>query len=213
MTAPAFPVIALGDDAITVLCGPGDIRNSLARDLAKDKGWIEVVPGKQDVTVAFDPHSEGMDLAMARLQRLVESAASSSAHAPETHMLTAAFGGEQGPDLSVLAARQGMTEAQVIDAVLQSSLSVDMLGFTPGFAYLTGLSPALMADRLATPRARVPAGSIGLITGQIGLYALEGPGGWPIIGRLDAPLFDRAAPNPFRLAPGDRVVLRRHGPP
>ena len=86
-----------------------------------------------------------------------------------------------------------------------------MLGFTPGFAYLSGLSPMLLAERLAKPRVRVPAGSIGLITGQVGLYALEGPGGWPIIGRLQVPLFDRAAPNPFRLAPGDGVVLRPSG--
>lgn len=213
MNTATFPVIALGDDAFTVLCGPGEIRHSLARYLTQERSWMEVVPGKQDLTVVFDPHSEDMDRAMARLNQLLQSAGASLAVAPRTHSLTAEFGGDDGPDLSAIAERQSLTEAQVIDAVMQSVLIVDMLGFTPGFAYLTGLSPMLTAQRLATPRPRVASGSIGVITGQAGLYALEGPGGWPIIGRLDAPLFDRAAPEPFRLAPGDRVVLRRSGEP
>lgn len=212
MMAPAFPVIALGDDALMVLCGPGDVRHTLAHHLASDQSWIEVVPGKRDVTVAFDPYAESMALAMKRLRRLLESAASSLALTRQTHTLAAVFGGEDGPDLAALAEKLALPAAQIIDEVLQSSLTVDMLGFTPGFAYLSGLSPTLLAERLATPRERVPAGSIGLITGQVGLYALEGPGGWPIIGRLQVPLFDRAAPNPFRLAPGDRVVLRRSSP-
>ncbi len=211
MTAPEFPVIALGDDALTVLCGPSDIRHTLAHHLARDQSWIEVVPGKRDVTVAFDPHAESMALAMSRLRRLLESAASSPALARQMHTLAAVFGGEDGPDLAALAETLGIPAAQIIDEVLQSPLTVDMLGFTPGFAYLSGLSPMLLAERLAKPRVRVPAGSIGLITGQVGLYALEGPGGWPIIGRLQVPLFDRAAPNPFRLAPGDGVVLRPSG--
>ncbi len=212
MMAPAFPVIALGDDALMVLCGPGDIRHTLAHHLASDQSWIEVVPGKRDVTVAFDPYAESMAFAMTRLRRLLVSAASSPALTRQTHTLAAVFGGEDGPDLAALAEKLALPAAQIIDEVLQSSLTVDMLGFTPGFAYLSGLSPTLLAERLATPRERVPAGSIGLITGQVGFYALEGPGGWPIIGRLQVPLFDRAAPNPFRLAPGDRVVLRRSSP-
>lgn len=213
MMAPAFPVIALGDDALTVLCGPGDIRHTLAHHLASDQSWIEVVPGKQDVTVAFDPHAEGMGLAAARLKRLLVLAALSPALDAKTHSLEAVFGGEDGPDLAALSDRLAIPAAQIMDEVLQSPLTVDMLGFTPGFAYLTGLSPMLSGERLDTPRARVPAGSIGLITGQVGLYALEGPGGWPIIGRLQVPLFDRTATNPFRLAPGDRVFLRRSGRP
>ncbi len=213
MNAPSFPVIALGDDALTVLCGSGEIRHSLARHLMQDLTWVEVVPGKQDVTVVFDPHSERMDRAMARLHQCLRSAGDSLAVAPKTHSLTAVFGGDHGSDLAAIAERQRLTEAQVIDAVLQSVLIVDMLGFTPGFAYLTGLSPLLTVERLATPRPRVASGSIGVITGQAGLYALEGPGGWPIIGRLDAPLFDRAAPEPFCLAPGDRIVLRRSSGP
>jgi allophanate hydrolase len=84
-----------------------------------------------------------------------------------------------------------------------------MLGFTPGFAYLSGLSPDIVSERLAHPRARVAAGSVGLITGQIGLYALDGPGGWPIIGRILNPLFDRERTEPFVLLAGDNVQLRQ----
>ena len=103
----------------------------------------------------------------------------------------------------------GIAEGALIKQVEQSLLTVDMLGFTPGFAYLTGLAPGLVAERLPSPRTLVPAGSIGLISGQIGLYALEGPGGWPLIGLVRAPLFARASANPFLLSAGDRVILRR----
>ena len=123
------------------------------------------------------------------------------------------FGGEAGPDLAALAERLGQTEEQIIHIFERQTLRVDMLGFTPGFAYLTGLDPALVSERLAHPRARVAAGSIGLITGQVGLYALEGPGGWPIVGRVLAPLFDRTRPDPFLMAPGDEVVIRRAAQP
>ncbi|MDP1555741.1 MAG: carboxyltransferase domain-containing protein [Hyphomonas sp.] len=202
-------IIACGDDALRILCGEGDIRHSLAQKLAEDPLWLEIVPGKRDVTVAFDPHAEQMSQAWARLEAALVPDIGHDPAAAATHVFTASFGGADGPDLAALAARLGLNENDIIARVEASALIVDMLGFTPGFAYLGGLDGALVSERLANPRTRVAAGSIGLITGQIGLYALDGPGGWPIIGRVLGPLFDRASPDPFVLRPGDRVVLQR----
>jgi KipI family sensor histidine kinase inhibitor len=208
MTAP-HRIIALGDDALTVLCGAGEIRHEIAQALRRSGAWLEVVPGKEDVSVAFDPHAEGLVEAQARLKIQLAAPSDIERAEPRTHELIADFAGSAGPDLTGLAERMGIAEDALINQVEQSVLTVDMLGFTPGFAYLTGLAPGLVAERLPSPRTLVPAGSIGLISGQIGLYALEGPGGWPLIGLVRAPLFARASANPFLLSAGDRVILRR----
>lgn len=213
MTPARFAIVACGDDALRVLCGSGDVRHAIARQLWRDGNWREIVPGKQDVTVAFDPHAEGMEAARTRLSAALAKVDETAQTATNTHALEADFGGAAGPDLARIAEASGKTQAEIIRLIEGSLLSVDLLGFTPGFAYLAGLDPALQAERLSHPRAKVPAGSIGLITGQIGLYALEGPGGWPIIGRVQTPLFDKSRDNPFRLQPGDRVTLRGKGVP
>jgi KipI family sensor histidine kinase inhibitor len=213
MTAPRFEVIACGDDALRILCGAGDIRHDLAEHLKTFPGWTEIVPGKLDVTVAFDPHKERLVEAQARLGAALQMLGAAPPRARRQHILEAVFGGEAGPDLAGLAMRLRRTEEQIIHDLEHQTLRLDMLGFTPGFAYLTGLDPALVSERLANPRPRVAAGSIGLITGQVGLYALEGPGGWPIVGRVLAPLFERSNAAPFLMAPGDEVVIRRATPP
>ncbi len=202
-------IVACGDDALRILCGEGDIRHRLAQELAGDPRWLEIVPGRRDVAVAFDPHAEQMAQAWARLEAALVSDVVLDLATAGTHVFTATFGCADGPDLAALAARLGLSEEAIIAKVEASALVVDMLGFTPGFAYLTGLDETLVSERLANPRTRVAAGSIGLITGQIGLYALDGPGGWPIIGRVLGPLFEPARPDPFVLRPGDRVALKR----
>jgi len=208
MTPARFAIAACGDDALRVLCGSGEVRHAIARQLRWDGKWREIVPGKQDVTVAFDPHTDGMEAACIRLIAALAKFDEAPQVEPKTHVLEAEFGGGAGPDLARIVEASGKTQAEIVQLIEGSLLAVDMLGFTPGFAYLAGLDPALQAERLSNPRAHVPAGSIGLITGQIGLYALEGPGGWPIVGRVTTTLFDKSGSDPFRLQPVDRVALR-----
>lgn len=209
MMLPKFEVVACGDDALRILCGPGNIRHDLAARLSAGGNWTEIVPGKLDLCVAFDPHALSLDAARTRLLQEIATTKPSTARERRSHTLFVEFGGAAGPDLLEITARMAISAAGIIDAVERAELSVDMLGFTPGFAYLSGLDEALVSERLGTPRTRVPAGSIGLITGQIGLYALDGPGGWPIIGKVQSALFDKNAADPFLLRAGDRVVLRR----
>ncbi|MGA1343641.1 MAG: 5-oxoprolinase subunit B family protein [Hyphomonas sp.] len=211
MSGQGFDIIACGDDALRILCGAGPVRHAIADMLRALPEWYEVVPGKRDVTVSFDPHKERMEAAQARLSNTLADITKVGAITGAGHVLTAEFGGAAGPDLAELAGSNRKTPAEIIRMIEASLLTVDLLGFTPGFAYLIGLDAALRAERLTHPRMRVPAGSIGLITGQVGLYALEGPGGWPIVGRVMTPLFDKSRVDPFCLQPGDRVTLRGPG--
>lgn len=115
------------------------------------------------------------------------------------------YGGVHGPDLDALALHAQMSREAVVQRHSGTEYIVAMLGFAPGFPYLLGLDPALAMPRLATPRERVPAGSVAIGGAQTGLYPQAGPGGWRLIGRTDAVLFDPQCEPPTALQPGDRV--------
>lgn len=109
------------------------------------------------------------------------------------------------PDLAAVAAHAGLDPEEVKARHQAVTYQVAMLGFAPGFPYLLGLDPALAMPRLATPRTRVPAGSVGIGGAQTGIYPRESLGGWRIIGRTPLRLFDAGRDPPAWLAPGQRV--------
>jgi KipI family sensor histidine kinase inhibitor len=115
------------------------------------------------------------------------------------------YGGKDGPDLDFVAAYHHISPEDVVRIHAGAVYQVYMLGFTPGFAYLGGMDPLIAAPRLAKPRTKVPAGSVGIAGVQTGVYPLETPGGWRIIGRTPLRLFDLLAEPPVILAPGDEV--------
>lgn len=115
------------------------------------------------------------------------------------------YGGSAGPDLADVAARAGMTVEEAVAMHAGGSYRVAFLGFAPGFAYLSGLPERLASPRLESPRVRVPGGSVGIAGMQTGVYPGESPGGWRIIGRTDAVLFDPERDPPNALSAGDVV--------
>ena len=115
------------------------------------------------------------------------------------------YGGEYGPDLAECASRAGMDEAAFAAAHAACTYSVAMIGFMPGFPYLSGMAESLAQPRKAQPRPHVPAGSVGIAGGQTGIYPFASPGGWQIIGRTSKRLFDPDAEQPAVLRAGDRV--------
>jgi KipI family sensor histidine kinase inhibitor len=121
------------------------------------------------------------------------------------HEIAVEYGGSVGPDLSRLAGQAGMDVASYIHTHAAVEYTVAFLGFQPGFPYLRGLPPALHAPRRASPRLRVAAGSVAIGGVYAGIYPAGGPGGWQIIGRTIAVLFDPQRPAPALLMPGDRV--------
>ncbi|MEU4447969.1 allophanate hydrolase subunit 1 [Actinosynnema sp. NPDC050801] len=110
-----------------------------------------------------------------------------------------------GPDLDLVAETAGLTTAEVVDLHTGADYRVAFCGFAPGFAYLTGLPEPLRQPRLDSPRTSVPAGSVGVAGEFTAAYPRATPGGWRLIGRTDAPLFDPRRTAPALLAPGDRV--------
>lgn len=110
-----------------------------------------------------------------------------------------------GDDLERIADHAGLTVGETVRRHSEADYLVGFLGFAPGFAYLSGLDPALATPRLATPRRQVRAGAVGIAAEVTGIYPATLPGGWNIVGHVDAKLFDPSATRPALLLPGDTV--------
>ena len=149
-----------------------------------------------------DPLATARDWLRARLASPADARADDDARMTE---LVVDYGGDAGPDLAAVATQASMTPDDVVRRHTAVDYRVAMLGFAPGFPYLLGLDPALATPRLDTPRERVPAGSVAIGGAQTGLYPQESPGGWRLIGRTDAVLFDATRDPPTALLAGDRV--------
>ncbi len=121
------------------------------------------------------------------------------------HEIPVQYGGGAGPDLEQVAEAAGLTVAQAIELHAGAEYRVAFIGFQPGFAYLTGTPECLQTARRATPRARIPAGSLALGGAYTGIYPGTSPGGWQLIGHTREWLFDPRCQPPARFAPGDRV--------
>lgn len=110
-----------------------------------------------------------------------------------------------GADLAEVAARCGLTPAEVVQRHTAPTYTAAFAGFAPGFVYLEGLDPALVLPRRAEPRTRVPAGSVAIAADHAAVYPRESPGGWHLLGRTGAVMFDAEADPPALVQPGDRV--------
>ncbi len=123
------------------------------------------------------------------------------------------YGGEYGPDLGDVASVCGLSPQEVIRIHSGQVYEVSMIGFMPGFTYLSGLPDGLACPRKQIPQQTVPAGSVGIAGAQTGIYSLDTPGGWQIIGRISLKLFDPERMPPVLLKIGDRVQFIDTKPP
>lgn len=213
----------LGDRALLVTIG-ADISpatfSSVHRSLAQLRaaqlaGITDIVPAFTSVAVHYDPalvrHSSDVS-PFESLARDVEACLSAphEAHDPPARLveIPVCYGGAFGPDLEELAAAHGITSDEVIRLHSGREYLVYMLGFMPGFAYLGGLAPELVTPRRSEPRTHVPAGSVGIGGEQTGVYPLESPGGWHLIGKTPSRMFRPEHDPPALLAMGDRVRFR-----
>lgn len=165
-------------------------------------GQQELVPAARTVLVRLDRSPSETDVAA--LRRLPLGAAEEPGDGPLVE-LPVVF---DGPDLADVAELTGRPVPALVEALTAAQLTVAFSGFAPGFGYLTGLPEELHVPRRATPRTRVPAGSVGLAGPFAGAYPRASPGGWQLVGRTDAVLFDVDRDPPALLAPGARVRLR-----
>ncbi|MET0716585.1 MAG: 5-oxoprolinase subunit PxpB [Mycetocola sp.] len=200
---------AVGDRAVLVDCDDLEAVLALhaALTVAPPDGIVDIVPAARTVLVTFDP-------AIVPADRVTGWIRSTPPVPPEVWgysdvvEIDVQYSGE---DLAEVAALLSISEREVVQAHTASVWRVAFVGFAPGFGYLVTDSPQLVVPRRASPRTNVPAGSVGLAGEYTGVYPRSSPGGWQIIGRTDAVLWDPDAATPALLAPG-RVVRFREVP-
>ncbi|WP_410499064.1 5-oxoprolinase subunit PxpB [Chitinibacter sp. S2-10] len=174
--------------------------------LAAAQPEYRLILGVGNVTLRFDPLQQSLMQAEQWLKNYWEETALQLDELPSRIVeIPVHYGGESGPDLAQLAELAGLSEAQLIEAHSAPLYDVLCIGFLPGFPYLAGLPDSLHTPRRASPRLRVPAGSVGIGGNQTGIYPCESPGGWQLIGRTRLALFDPRAQTPCLLQAGDKV--------
>ncbi len=198
-------VIPVADDRVAVAVADTAAGQQLARRLRQLPGCIEAVGGIAVVECQFDVATTSAASFAASVAAECALAVSDGAAPGAVHDIPVSYGGADGPDLETVCATLGLDRQEFIRRHTAGSYRVAMLGFTPGFTYLDGMDASLAVPRREMPRQFVPAGSVGIAGGRSGIYALDGPGGWQIVGRTAATLFDPDADAPFRLSAGDRV--------
>jgi KipI family sensor histidine kinase inhibitor len=213
MIYPVPRVLAFGDAALLVEFADeiSTAANDRVRALdaaiasANIPGIVEAIPAYRSLLVEYDP----LELSFADLQSRVGDLIQRAGVAPPLESpvkrVPTVYGGEFGPDLADVAAMRNLTEQEVIAIHSGAIYRVYMLGFSPGFAYMGQIPESIATPRLATPRTRVPAGSVAIAGRQTGIYPQSTPGGWRILGRTNLTLFDARREPPCFFQPGDRV--------
>jgi|GEM_PF-2595 len=174
-------------------------------------GVVDLVPAYTTVIIQIDPELTSTDVLILQITGACRAIADSPhTDSPDTRIIEidVAYGGDAGPDLDDVAAATGLTPDDVIRRHSDAHYTVGALGFSPGFAFLIGLPAELEVPRRATPRTRVPAGSVGIGGAQTGIYSLPTPGGWSLIGRTTRVMFDPNQQSRFEPRLGDRVRFR-----
>ncbi|MGG6313373.1 5-oxoprolinase subunit PxpB [Paenibacillus macerans] len=223
-----IPIVPLGDSALVVKFGESihEETHMRVRQLADylekhPMDWmIEFVPAFTSVTIYFDIMrllSEGAAQGQAEqpqnafrlASRLVESIILQlrdvSVPPARVIKIPVCYGGEWGPDLDIVAAHNGLSPQEVIDIHASADYLVYMLGFAPGFAYLGGMSERITTPRRQTPRLSIPAGTVSIAGDQTGVYPIDTPGGWQLIGKTPIELFKPRQMPPTLLEAGDIV--------
>lgn len=165
----------------------------------------DLIPAYSSLLVCFESRQVSRDKILTLINDLLRMTLQTGTPASRLVEIPTSYGGAYGPDLEFISSHNGLSERQVIELHMSVTYRVYMLGFIPGFAYLGSVPEQIAAPRLETPRTRVPSGSIGIAGRQTGIYPLESPGGWRLIGHTDIQLFDPAQDPPTLLRPGDRV--------
>ncbi len=213
-------LLLLGDSAVSAQFGEKicpeinhqvtALRDALEAAAAKGEiqGLGELVPTYCALLINYDPLVLGYDELAAKLEELSQGLVVKSDIERQVVEIPVAYGGEYGPDLADVAASHGMTEQQVIDIHSQPEYPIYMLGFVAGFPYLGGMSEKIATPRKESPRLKIEAGSVGIAGSQTGIYSVESPGGWQIIGRTPLKLYDTDREQPVLLSAGQYIKFK-----
>jgi KipI family sensor histidine kinase inhibitor len=176
-----------------------------AIDATPVAGVFDLMPTYRSLLVYYDPSKTTYGGLTDDLRRLADRRSSAAVSSRRTVHIPTMYGGECGPDIEFVASSAGLSVAEVIEIHSGQDYLIYAMGFAPGFPYLGGLSRRLETPRLQTPRTAIPAGSVGIAGTQTGIYPLDSPGGWQLIGRTPLRMFDPNREPPVPYQSGDYI--------
>jgi len=182
-----------------------DAVHSLAAALRGSGKYTEVVPGYDTLVCVFDLATRSLSSTKRHIEDILARVHFDDEKTGSLIEIPVHYGGKDGPDMDTICAASKLTMDKVIELHSGEDYRVCMMGFIPGFTFLSPAPKKLHHPRQTTPRAKVAAGSVGIANWQTGIYGLESPGGWQIIGRTPLSIFEASRSTPFLLKAGDRV--------
>jgi len=168
-------------------------------------GIVEIVPTYCTLMIHYDPGIVLYDDLLQQLKRLLRESKRVRIPSDEVIEIPVLYGGEEGPDLEFVAKHCNLSPDEVIQIHSSKDYLIYMLGFTPGFPYLGGMDERIATPRLKQPRVKIPAGSVGIAGTQTGIYPIDSPGGWQLIGRTPLRLYDPNRAKPVLCKAGEYI--------
>ncbi len=169
------------------------------------EGLADVIPAFCSLLVNYDPRVARYEKMRKRLEGLVRMDIKVGERKRKVFEVPVAYGGEYGPDLGAIAQHAGLSEEQVIAIHSSRDYLIYMLGFLPGFCYLGGLDERIHTPRLSNPRLKIRAGSVGIGGSQTGIYPLDSPGGWQLMGMTPVKTYDPGRETPILVEAGNYI--------
>ena len=169
------------------------------------EGVVDVIPAFCSLLINYDPRVISYGEIKERLKKLVRFEVKTGEERKRIWEIPVCYGGEYGPDIANIAEHAGLTEEEVIRIHSSRDYLIYMLGFLPGFCYLGGLDERIHTPRLANPRIKINAGSVGIGGSQTGIYPLDSPGGWQLMGMTPVKTYDPKREVPILVEAGDYI--------
>ena len=209
-------ILTVGDCGVSVEFGQEinlDINHRVTalKMLLKEKGIpgiVETIPTYCSLLIEYDPMVIQYDELVNKLKEYVNQLSDIQLPDKKVVEIPVAYGGEYGPDLKEVAETHGISEEEVIRLHTEPEYPIYMLGFVAGFPYLGGMNKAIATPRKKTPRLKIESGSVGIAGEQTGIYSVESPGGWQIIGRTPIKLYDPERERPVLLEAGQYIKFK-----
>lgn len=206
-------IMTAGDSSILIQFGNAidpDINARIAAtvQLMKEQhieGVVDIIPAFCSLLINYDPRVISYDEMKTRMEKILSIEIAAGARKKKVYEIPVCYGGELGPDLATIAEHAGLSEQEVIDIHSSTDYLIYMLGFLPGFTYLGGLDERIHTPRLANPRIRIPAGSVGIGGSQTGIYPMDSPGGWQLMGMTPVKTYDPDREVPILVEAGDYI--------
>ncbi len=206
-------IVPEGDSSILVvfdqtICPEVNQKIAAAAKLIKAQqisGIIDMIPTYCSLLINYNPLVISYESLRDRVDSIVRMESRTEGGRKKVWKIPVVYGGAYGPDLETIAEHAGLSQEEVINIHTSQDYLIYMLGFLPGFTYLGGLDKRIHTPRLAAPRVRIPAGSVGIGGSQTGIYPMDSPGGWQLMGMTPVKTYDAAREVPILVEAGDYI--------